>query len=78
MGTNDLKKMATLLNQSGQYRVVEKYQKPGAYNDDYQLPKLIGVFLDIESTGLSFATDKIIELGMVRFEYTEDGWSFYY
>ncbi len=31
------------------------------------------MFLDIESTGLFYATDKLIELGMVKFEYTEDG-----
>ena len=34
---------------------------------------MIGVFLDIESTGLFYATDKLVELGMVKFEYTEDG-----
>ncbi len=73
METTELKKMATLLRQSDQYRVIEKYQKPEAYNEDNHLPKLIGVFLDIEATGLSFAEDKIIELGMVKFEYTEDG-----
>lgn len=73
METTDLKKIVALLRQSEQYRVIEKYQKPEAYNEDNHLPKLIGVFLDIEATGLSFTEDKIIELGMVKFEYTEDG-----
>jgi DNA polymerase-3 subunit epsilon len=31
------------------------------------------VFLDIEATGLSYKQDKLIELGMVKFEYTQDG-----
>jgi len=49
----DLKKMATLLKESNQYRVTEKYQKPEFYNAVTPDLKLIGVFLDIESTGLS-------------------------
>nr|XP_004209788.2 DNA polymerase III PolC-type-like [Hydra vulgaris] len=30
---------------------------------------MIAVFLDIEATGLSYTQDKLIELGMVKFEY---------
>jgi len=73
MGTIDLKKLASILSKSNQYRVTEKYQKPEYYNIAYASDKLIGVFLDVEATGLSYATDKMIELGMVKFEYTEDG-----
>ena len=44
------------------------------YHTDSSIDKkLIGVFLDTETTGLSCVTDRIIELGMVKFEYTEDG-----
>ncbi len=73
METNNLKKLAEILSQSNQYRVTEKYQKPESYNKADTSDKLIGVFLDIEATGLSYATDKMIELGMVKFEYTQDG-----
>ena len=73
MGTIDLKKLASILSKSNQYRVTEKYQKPEYYNIADASDKLIGVFLDFEATGLSYATDKMIELGMVKFEYTEDG-----
>jgi DNA polymerase-3 subunit epsilon len=73
MDTNNLKQLAAILNQSEQYRVTEKYQKPEYYNKADTSDKLIGVFLDIEATGLSYATDKMIELGMVKFEYTQDG-----
>ncbi|KJW01996.1 exonuclease domain-containing protein [Rickettsia argasii] len=31
------------------------------------------MFLDTETTGLSYVTDKILGLGMVKFEYTNDG-----
>jgi len=73
METNNLKNLATILSQSNEYRVTEKYQKPEFYNIGDDSDKLIGVFLDVETTGLSYATDKIIELGMVKFEYTKDG-----
>lgn len=72
----ELDKIVTILRKSGKYRVTEKYQKPEFYNQDnpdIHTPKLIGVFLDIEATGLSYTQDKLIELGMVKFEYTGDG-----
>ncbi len=77
MEAMELKKLAAVLSKSDQYRVSEKYQKPEYYNIDDGSDKLIGVFLDIEATGLSYDTDKMIELGMVKFEYTEDGRIFY-
>ena len=73
METNNLKQLAAILSQSNEYRVIEKYQKPDYYNTADTSDKLIGIFLDIESTGLSYTTDKMIELGMVKFEYTQDG-----
>jgi len=73
MSNNELQKLAIRLNQSEQYRVITKYKKPDFYTLDDNSEKLIGVFLDIESTGLSYRDDKLIELGMVKFEYTVDG-----
>ena len=32
-----------------------------------------GILLDTETTGLDHAKDEIIELGMVKFDYTADG-----
>lgn len=69
-----LEEIADQLRQSGEYRIINKYYKPEGYNTDSSTDKkLIGVFLDTETTGLSCVTDRIIELGMVKFEYTEDG-----
>ena len=65
--------MAKTLNQSDQYRVITKYTKPEFYNQVTDVPLKIGVFLDIEATGLSLENDKLIELGMVKFEYSDDG-----
>jgi DNA polymerase-3 subunit epsilon len=65
--------LAVILNNSGNYRVTKKYQRPEYYNTGGEDDKLIAVFLDIEATGLSYTQDKLIELGMVKFEYTKDG-----
>jgi DNA polymerase III subunit epsilon len=73
MQKKNLLEAIELLNQSDQYRVIQKYNKPEFYNLNADVPKKIGVFLDIESTGLSFTEDKLIELGMVKFEYSADG-----
>ncbi len=63
----------TLLNDSGKYRVIQKYEKPEYYHLDDGSEKLIGLFLDVETTGIDFKSDKIIELGIVVFEYSSDG-----
>ena len=74
MSNNKLDQIAEQLNQSGDYRVIRKYQKSECYNHGNEADvKSIGVFLDIETTGLTYSKDKLIELGMVKFEYTEDG-----
>jgi DNA polymerase III subunit epsilon len=62
-----------LIRQFPEYKILEEYQRPEAYNADDNCQKFIGIFVDVETTGLDSKTDKIIELGMVKFEYSEDG-----
>ena len=75
MSHSKLDQIVDQLHQSGEYRVIRKYQKPQSYNLEKPAnnKKLIGAFLDIEATGLSYSNDKLIELGIVKFEYTADG-----
>ena len=73
MQYENIEDLAVILNNSGDYRVTKKYRRPEYYNIGGEDDKLIAVFLDIEATGLSYTQDKMIELGMVKFEYTEDG-----
>lgn len=81
MSNQELEQLADQLRKNNEYRVIRKYQKPEGYNlgndgnnsNDKSQNKLIGVFLDIEATGLLYSSDKLIELGMVQFEYTADG-----
>ena len=70
-----LLELAKNLDSSDEYRVIYKYKKPQYYNlenPSFINKKFIGAFLDIEATGLS-KKDKLIELGIVKFEYSEDG-----
>ena len=81
MSNQELEQLADRLQKSDEYRVIRKYQKPEGYNlgndgnnsNNKSQNMLIGVFLDIEATGLLYTNDKLIELGIVKFEYTEDG-----
>ena len=42
--TNNLITMANTLNQSDQYRVITKYNKPEFYNLSNEVPKKLGYF----------------------------------
>ena len=57
--------MADTLNQSYQYHIITKYNKPEFYNLCAGVPKNVCVVLDKEVTGFYFF--KLIELGMAKF-----------
>lgn len=58
---------------SGRYRLVEKLEKKILYNQDDVCKKHIGMFVDVETTGLNPEKDKVIELAFVLFEFSSDG-----
>ena len=70
-----LKTMAKTLSQSYDYRVLKRFDPVKEYNiiDIGEEEKLIGIYLDTETTGLDYKKDKIIELALVPFEYSLDG-----
>jgi DNA polymerase III subunit epsilon len=67
-----LEALAEELEASGAYRVLRAVPRPPRLSE---LPPgaRIGVYLDLETTGLSPATDGIIEIGLVRFAYDAQG-----
>jgi DNA polymerase-3 subunit epsilon len=75
--TTELENIAKTLNQSNLYRVIKKFERREQYhfyeNEENKSDKLIGIYLDTETTGLDYKNDKIIELALVPFEYNLDG-----
>lgn len=70
---NKHEEIAILLENDPDYRVVRRLQERLVYNYDDGSEKLLGVYLDVECTGLDYTKDSIIELGMIRFEFSREG-----
>lgn len=61
------------LEATGDYKIIKRLKPKSTYWNDTGSQKKIGIFLDTETTGLDAATDKIIELAMVPFEFDAAG-----
>lgn len=69
----DLATMAEALSESTDYRVLRRLvPRPTSMPASGQETK-VGILLDTETTGLDHSKHEIIELGMVKFDYTPDG-----
>jgi DNA polymerase III subunit epsilon len=73
MESCELERMAALLQSSGRYRILRRLEQPSVYNVPDGTPTRRAVFLDLETTGLDPATDEIIEMAMVPFDFSSDG-----
>ncbi|UFW73017.1 3'-5' exonuclease [Bradyrhizobium sp. WU425] len=65
--------MAEALSQSADYRVLRRLVPREPCDATVGQGARTGILLDTETTGLDHARDEIIELGMVKFDYTPDG-----
>ena len=61
--------LARQLEEHPDYRVLRRLAPRSEYALPDGRPKVKGVIVDTETTGLDQATDKIIEIGLVAFEY---------
>lgn len=66
-----LEQMATALEASADYRILRRLVPRPTSTAPVNPADKIGVVLDVETTGLDHAKDEVIELGMVRFSYSE-------
>lgn len=73
MTMNDFEAMAEALQASGDYRVQRRLQPRDVISDSNGALTRLGLFVDVETTGLDPQRHEIIELAMVPFTYTSDG-----
>lgn len=71
--TTNLAAMAEALSRSADYRVLRRLVPRPPCQAPSGRGTRTAVLLDTETTGLDQARDEIIELGMVKFDYTADG-----
>jgi DNA polymerase III subunit epsilon len=70
---NELKKLIDQLQSSPDHRVISRVTRETVFQANNDLPKRIGLLVDVETTGLDTVSDKIIEFGCILFEYGFDG-----
>ncbi|WP_080648082.1 3'-5' exonuclease [Bradyrhizobium yuanmingense] len=69
----DLQAMAAALARSPDYRILRRLAARPTYTPIIGNDVRTGILLDTETTGLEHSNDEIIELGMVKFDYTTEG-----
>jgi DNA polymerase III subunit epsilon len=69
----DLEAMAEVLGRSADYRILRRLVARPTYTPDAGQEVRTAILLDTETTGLDHVNDEIIELGMIKFDYTPDG-----
>jgi DNA polymerase III subunit epsilon len=69
----DFEEAAKQMEASGNYKVLRKLVSRKIINKPDGTPTRNGLFVDVETTGLDYQKDEIIELAMVPFTYSVDG-----
>lgn len=64
---------AAALRASSNYRVLRKLERRAFYPWEVPTHAKVGVLVDVETTGLDAQSDEVIELGMLRFAYSDSG-----
>ena len=70
----DLEAMAATLSASDNYRVLRRLVPKARYREPDGSETRLGIFIDLETTGLDPAREEIIEIAMVPFRYGVNGY----
>ncbi|MEH3146544.1 MAG: 3'-5' exonuclease [Methylobacterium frigidaeris] len=68
-----LDSIASVLEETGNYRVLRRLAPLDAGAEPPDEPTFIGLVVDTETTGTDFSRDEVIELGILKFEYGASG-----
>uniref|UniRef100_UPI00034A9322 3'-5' exonuclease n=1 Tax=Methylobacterium sp. B34 TaxID=95563 RepID=UPI00034A9322 len=68
-----LESIAAVLEGTGNYRVLRRLEPLVGCSEPPDEPTFIGLVLDVETTGIDFASDEVIQVGMLKFEYGASG-----
>lgn len=69
----ELERLATILEESGDYRILRRLKPRAAASTPGDGESRIGLFVDVETTGLDPDKHEIIELAMLPFRYSLGG-----
>lgn len=65
--------LASALTASGRFRVLHRLEPRSTYDDPAGSPTHVALYIDVETTGLDHAADRIIQLAISQFTFTPDG-----
>jgi DNA polymerase-3 subunit epsilon len=72
-GSNEFESMVALLESSDEYRILRRLRPLPRFGSALDGSFRLGMFVDVETTGLDPASEEIVELAMVNFRYSTDG-----
>lgn len=62
-----------VLKESSEFRVLRRLVPTAKTNANLKAEKLVGIILDVETTGLDSELDEVIELAMLKFNFDREG-----
>jgi DNA polymerase-3 subunit epsilon len=70
---SELDEMANSLEATGDYRILRRLRPRDVFESNAGLSQNIGIILDLETTGLNTELVEVIEIGLLKFAYSDDG-----